>query len=143
GGPIPANGKLLVAQHIHDAHGRKGYFAEVGPLRHGRAHEQAAVRAARDGEVVGVGVVQHFQLHAAFVGDEHRNLGAVLAGVEYLRGEVLGGVHVHRRRLENGALVGGRVVFINRSRVRKRREGVVQVLVGAPPAKARRRADGR
>nr|GFB84953.1 hypothetical protein [Tanacetum cinerariifolium] len=91
---------------------------------------------------VQVGWVLAVELHPFFVGDKHRNLGAILAGVEHLRSQVLVRLHIHLRRLKYGALVGSRVVLVNSSGVRKRREGVVQLLVGAAPAEAPGRADG-
>ena len=32
GHPAPANGKGMETQHVHHAHGRQGYFKQVGPL---------------------------------------------------------------------------------------------------------------
>ena len=37
-GPVPADGKLVVAEHIHHTHLRDGYAEEVGTLRHTGAY---------------------------------------------------------------------------------------------------------
>ena len=54
--PSPADRELVEAEHIHDAHGRQRDLEQVGTLGHGRADQQAAVRAAGDGDLVGRGV---------------------------------------------------------------------------------------
>ncbi len=55
--PRPAAGELGKAEHVHDAHGRQRRAEQFRPLSHARADEQAAVAAARDGELAGLGVM--------------------------------------------------------------------------------------
>ncbi len=44
--PVPADGELVEAQHVHDAHLRYGNPEELRTLVHHRAHQQTAVRSA-------------------------------------------------------------------------------------------------
>ena len=55
--PVAAGGELVEAQHVHHADGRQAGAEQVGPLRHARADEQAAVAAALDGQLVGLRVL--------------------------------------------------------------------------------------
>ena len=54
--PTPADGELVVPEHIHDPRGGKGDSEEVRPLRHDRADQEASVGGARDSDVLGRGV---------------------------------------------------------------------------------------
>jgi len=56
GYPAFADGKLVVAEHVHDAYGREGHGEEVGALGHAGAYEEAAVATAGDGEFFFVSV---------------------------------------------------------------------------------------
>ena len=53
GGPEAADEEVLVAQHVKQRIAAPDGAEEIGALGHGRAHEQAAVGAAADGEVLG------------------------------------------------------------------------------------------
>ena len=55
--PAPADGELVVAEHVHDPDRREGHPEKVGPPGHRRPDEQAAVRAALDGQEVLRGVL--------------------------------------------------------------------------------------
>ncbi len=55
--PGPADGELVEAEHVHDAHGGEAGPIEFGALGHAGADEQAAIAAALDGEFLGAGVV--------------------------------------------------------------------------------------
>mmetsp|Transcript_6598 Transcript_6598/g.27333 ORF Transcript_6598/g.27333 Transcript_6598/m.27333 type:complete len:718 (+) Transcript_6598:973-3126(+) len=50
GGPGPADREVLVAQHVHHAHLRHGRGEQLRALVGDRAHQQAAIAAAVDGE---------------------------------------------------------------------------------------------
>lgn len=50
--PAPADGELVVAEHVHHAHGGQADGIEVGTLHLAGADQQAAVRTARNGELV-------------------------------------------------------------------------------------------
>ena len=56
GCPIPADGELMIAQHVHHANLWDGYAEEVGALRHAGTYQQSAVRTAHDGYLVVGGV---------------------------------------------------------------------------------------
>ena len=49
--PSPPYGEQMIAQHVHYAHRRQRHCEKVRPLGHAGAHQQAAVRAARNGEL--------------------------------------------------------------------------------------------
>ena len=66
--PAPADRELVVAQHVHHAHCRKGHLGQVGALGHGGADQQAAVGAAGDGQAVVAGVALTDEVFAR--GDE-------------------------------------------------------------------------
>ena len=55
-GPVPADGKLVVAEHIHHTYLRDGYTEEVGTLRHTGAYQQTAVGTADNRYLVFIGV---------------------------------------------------------------------------------------
>ena len=56
GGPVPADGELMVAQHVHDTDLGDGDTEEVGTLRHAGSDKQASIGAADDGEKVAGGI---------------------------------------------------------------------------------------
>src|SRR3712207_3615500 len=47
--PVPADGELVVAEHIHYPHLRNRHTEEVGALRHAGSYQQSAVRTAYNG----------------------------------------------------------------------------------------------
>src|SRR5436853_302850 len=51
--PRPADRELVEPQHVHDPHGGQSRAEQLRALRHGGAHEQAAVGPAGDGELGG------------------------------------------------------------------------------------------
>ena len=57
GGPGAAHLEVLVAQHVEQRIAAPDGSEEVRPLGHGRSHQQAAVRPAPDGEILGRGVL--------------------------------------------------------------------------------------
>ena len=52
GDPAPADGELVVAEHVHHAHRREGHARQLRALCHGGAHKESAVGAAGDGQAV-------------------------------------------------------------------------------------------
>ena len=185
--PVAADGELVVAEHIHNAHLRDGHRKEVGTLVHDCADEQAAVGTALQGQLLlariflvdevfrrrdavveyvlllhlGTGLVPflavfaaaaqvHDSQHAALlqpgdprraetrgerdveaavpveqrrvvavhldallVGDEHRDLGAVLRGEELLLGHVFVGVELDLGLLVERGFVVGDVIAVD------------------------------
>ena len=103
GGPEAAEFEALIAQHIEQRIAAPDGAEEIGALGHGRAHEQAAVGAAADGEVLGRGVV---------VGDE------VFGGGDEVVEDVL-------LVLEHGGLVPGLAVFVAAAQVGQREEAAL------------------
>src|SRR5215510_4732570 len=61
GDPVPADGELVEAQHVHHAHGRQRNFEKLGPLVQHRADQQPAVRPDLN---------RQFLRRRVFVGDQ-------------------------------------------------------------------------
>ena len=53
GSPVPTDGEQVIAHHVHNAYTGNGHLEQVGAKVHCSAHEQSAVGAALDCEVVG------------------------------------------------------------------------------------------
>ena len=216
-GPAPADGELVVAEHVHHAHGRKAHGIEVRTLHLAGADQQSAVRAAVDGQLVrrrvfsgdqvlGGGdevvedvllVLEHaglvpllavlraaaqvgdavdaalldehqrrgveagrevdlktavsvkqagilaVALHVLAAGDEHRDLRAVLRGVEHLLGREQFGIEIHLRSLVERRFARSDVVFVDRGRSRVVGQRIVKFRVLLPAVESADRADGR
>ena len=56
GGPGPADGELVIPEHVQDTDGRDGRGEEFGPLGHAGTDEEAAVAGPGDGELLARGV---------------------------------------------------------------------------------------
>ena len=56
GSPVPTDGELMIAQHIHHSHCWDANTVEVGTLSHTSSYQQASIATAIDGKMVGIGI---------------------------------------------------------------------------------------
>ena len=55
-GPVPADGELVIAQHVHHTHFRDGNAKQFRTLCHAGSHKQSAIRTAYDSQLILAGI---------------------------------------------------------------------------------------
>ena len=119
---------------IFAASAQVGVGADAAHVEHGKG--RAAIReSGGHGDVETAVAIEEYgplavALESLAIDEEHGNLGPVLAGVEHLLGDVVGGVEFHFGRERRLAGVGVEVEAINRGGEGVGREVVIhQVFV--------------
>ena len=56
GSPVPADGELMIAEHVHDTHLGNGHTEQVGTLGHAGTDKQSAIGTTHNGQFIAGGV---------------------------------------------------------------------------------------